>query len=92
MVFLYISTYYPSQDLDIFYNHQFLDNKDTFIKVTRASLRWVPDSGKRRPLKDACKDAWLFGIEDEDLESDKMSSYGGNVDDRSSRITHERES
>ena len=65
-----------SEDPDVFHDLQTLDNKDTSIEATRASFRWVLDTGKGEPPEEAYKDAWLLGIEDEDLESDEMSSHG----------------
>lgn len=59
-----------SEDLDISHDLQFLDNKDTSIKATRASFRWVLNNDKERPQKDAYKNAWLLNIEDENSESD----------------------
>lgn len=70
-----------SEDPNISHDLQLLDIEDASIEATRASFRWVLDNGEGRPPEDAYKDAWLLGIEDEDSESDEMSSYGGSSGD-----------
>ena len=67
-----------SKDLNVSHDLQFLDSEDTSIEVMRGSFRWVLDNDEGRSSKEAYKDAWLFGIGNEDSESDEMFLYDDN--------------